>query len=435
MRILPILFIVFVDMLGLTIILPLLHIYAAAFGAGPLEIGVVAAAYPLMQLVGAPIIGRLSDRYGRKPLLMISQVGTLIGFLMLAFANSLGMVLLSRMIDGLSGGNLSVAQAALTDLSSEKTRTQALGLTGAAFGLAFILGPAGSAVILAFGDNNYVYPALTAAIYSLLSIGLTYFGFRETRLEATNRNRDSTSFSPADIWQTVRRPLIASLLVLIFAQQLIFYGFENLLGLFTLSRLGMTGDGNALIFVFVGIILVTVQVRYIGPWSRKYGERRLIYTGLGALALGLVLMSFTPRQPPPLYSQRRLAAELAQAGKNQQTLGETLNPRDLAVDLPPDGNTGLMGFVWLMVAMVPLSVGGALLRPSINSLLTKGVKAENVGIILGVSVSLVSLANAGAPVVAGLLFEVYGSTVPFLVGGILMGLLFLAALRWLRPDT
>ena len=138
-RILPIFVIVLVDLLGLTIIIPLLPLYATSFGASPLVIGLLGAAYPIMQFVGAPVLGRLSDRFGRKPVLVISQIGTLIGFLMLGFATTLWMLFLSRIVDGISGANIATAQAAISDSTSEKTRTQGLGLIGAAFGLGFII--------------------------------------------------------------------------------------------------------------------------------------------------------------------------------------------------------------------------------------------------------------------------------------------------------
>ncbi|RPI29160.1 MAG: MFS transporter, partial [Chloroflexota bacterium] len=125
----------------MTIIIPLMPLYATAFGATPLIIGLLGAAYPAMQFIGAPILGRLSDRYGRKPVLLLSQAGTLVGFLLLGFSNALWLLFLSRLIDGISGGNISTAQAAIADSTTEKTRTQGLGLIGAAFGLGFIIGP------------------------------------------------------------------------------------------------------------------------------------------------------------------------------------------------------------------------------------------------------------------------------------------------------
>ena len=122
-KILPIFVIVLIDLLGLTVIIPLMPLYATSFGADPFLIGVLGAAYPVMQFIGAPLLGRLSDRYGRKPILMISQVGTFIGFIVLGFASSLWMLFLARIIDGISGANISTAQAAITDSTSEKTRT------------------------------------------------------------------------------------------------------------------------------------------------------------------------------------------------------------------------------------------------------------------------------------------------------------------------
>jgi len=131
-RILPVLVIVLVDLMGLSIIIPLLPLYAARFGAAPFVIGILQSAYPLMQFVGAPILGRLSDRFGRKPILIISQIGTLAGFILLGFANTLLLLFVSRFIDGLSGANIATAQAAIADSTTEKTRTQGLGLVGAA---------------------------------------------------------------------------------------------------------------------------------------------------------------------------------------------------------------------------------------------------------------------------------------------------------------
>ncbi|MCX8062538.1 MAG: MFS transporter, partial [Anaerolineales bacterium] len=172
-RILPIFVIVLVDLLGLTIIIPLMPLYATAFGAAPLLIGLLGASYPVMQFIGAPFLGRLSDRVGRKPVLLVSQMGTFIGFLILGFANSLWLLFLSRILDGLSGANISTAQAAISDSTTEKTRTQGLGLIGAAFGIGFILGPIIAFLSLSASGNNYHVPAFVAAGFSLISILLT----------------------------------------------------------------------------------------------------------------------------------------------------------------------------------------------------------------------------------------------------------------------
>ena len=172
-RILPIFVIVLIDLLGLTIIIPLMPLYAAAFGASAFMIGLLGAAYPAMQFIGAPLLGRISDRVGRKPVLVVSQIGTLIGFIVLALAGNLWVLFIARLIDGLSGANIATAQAAISDSTTEKTRTQGLGLLGAAFGLGFILGPIIAFVSLAASGNDYRVPALVAAAFSFASILLT----------------------------------------------------------------------------------------------------------------------------------------------------------------------------------------------------------------------------------------------------------------------
>lgn len=424
-RVLPIFTLTFVDVLGLTIILPLLHLYAVAFGATPLQIGLVAAAFPLAQLLGVPVMGALSDRYGRKPLLLISQISTCASFLMLASAHSLEMIILSRVVDGLFGANLATAQAAITDLTDERTRAQGLGLTGAAFGLGFIFGPAIALISLEFTDNLAI-PALIAAAYSFLSILLTLFGFEET-LPAKRRRTDAAAplLNPL---RMLRQARANHLLVLMFAQQVVFFAFESLLGLFTLSRLGLLGQGNAFIFIYVGVILVYVQVRLIGRWSRKYGERKLVFAALALLALGLLMLAITPDQPHPLYIQRQVEASIRAPTSAEAVIGE------IRLTLPEDNQRGFGGIVWFLIAVVPLSIGAGLIRPALNSLLIQQVQPGQSGAILGVSAAFVSLANAVAPLIGGLIFQASGVAAPFLVGGGVMAVLLLISLRVIRPE-
>lgn len=423
-RVLPIFALTFVDILGLTIILPLLHLYAIRFGASPVEVGLVAASFPLAQLIGVPVMGSLSDRYGRKPLLIISQITTLIGFIMLALADSLWLVILSRVIDGLFGANIATAQAALSDITTDETRAQGLGLTGAAFGLGFVFGP-----VIAFGalefSDNLALPALIAAAYSCLSLLLTIFVFQETlppHLRGTRSRR-------LNILQTFRMPQVNVLLLMMFAQQIIFFGFEAMLGLFTLSRLGLLGQGNAIIFIIVGVILVVVQMRLIGKWSRRYGEARLVTVALGLLALGLLLLAMTPEQPHPFYVRQiteNQVRDLAPSGTEAIIGG-------ISVDLPDEVNRGVGGVLWILIAIVPISIGAGLIRPSLNALMTRRVGKADYGAVLGLSASVVSAANAAAPVMAGLIFQNLGSDAPFWAGGALMFILTLVSTRLTVP--
>ncbi len=426
-RVLPIFLLVFVDVLGLTVILPLLHLYAAAYGATPLQVGMALAAFPLAQLIGLPVMGALSDRYGRKPLLLISQATTCLSFVMLGLATSLEMVILSRLVDGLFGANLSTAQAALSDITDEANRARGLGLIGAAFGLGFIFGPLLSLLALEISDSLAV-PALTAALYSFVSILLTAFLFQETHPPSRRGAGGRRLPSPLLILRCLLKPGLSLPLLIMFAQQFIFFGYESLLGLFTLTRLGFLGRGNALLFLVIGIILVTVQLRFIGPWTARFGEKGLAALALGLLALGLLLTGTTPDAPHPFYVRELVERDLlgASLSQTEMVIGA------LAIELPPNGRNSLAGVLWLLLAIVPVSVGAGMIRPALNSLLTQRVKAAEFGSILGVSSAMVSAANAGAPLAAGWLFQRHGAAMPFLLGGALMAGLCLCSVVWLR---
>jgi len=159
-KLVSVILVVFIDLLGFSLILPLLPYYAATFGANGFVTGLLVASYAAMQFVGAPLLGRMSDRYGRRPVLLLSIAGTSIGFLVLGFANALWMLFASRIIDGLTGGNLSVAQAYISDVTDAKDRAKGLGLVGAAFGLGFIIGPVSGGLLSQWG---YAVPAFAAA--------------------------------------------------------------------------------------------------------------------------------------------------------------------------------------------------------------------------------------------------------------------------------
>jgi len=421
-KIFPIFVVVMIDLLGLTIIIPLLPLYATSFHASPFVIGLLGATYPVMQFIGAPILGRLSDRYGRRPILIISQLGTLLGFLLLGFANSLVLLFVSRIIDGVSGGNISTVQAMISDSTTEKTRTQGLGLIGAAFGLGFIIGPVLAFVALALSGNSYQILGFIAAAFSALSLLLSWFWLRETHDPAQRSTTTArAAFLPSAMFKVLAFPQVGLLFMMMFAQQFSFGGFEQFLPLLTLSRLGLNASGNAALFLYVGVIVVVIQGGLIGMLSRKWGDRKLILIGLTALALGLGLTALTPSQPVPWYSQAEVQREL------HMPQGAS------SMELPDESSAGWFGLGWLLVAMIPAALGGGLLPPSINSLITKRVAPQQRGEMLGTSSAFASGANVLAPLVGGALFQVFSIGAPFWLWTLTLALLLVAALRALRP--
>jgi len=421
-RILPIIVIVFVDLLGLSIIIPLLPLYAARFNATPFVIGVLQATYPLMQFLGAPILGRLSDRFGRKPILVISQIGTLAGFIMLGFANTLTLLFISRIIDGLSGANISTAQAAIADSTNEKTRTQGLGLIGAAFGLGFVFGPIIAFIVLAATGQNYQAVAWTAAFFSFASILLTSFWFSETRTaDSTSALRKKFSFNA--LTEALRRPKIGFLLILMFFYQIAFGGYEQLFSLFTLTRLGMDARDTSGLFVLAGLFIIVVQGGFVGRWSKQKGDRWLVIMGVSTLALGLIGTALTPAIPVPWYEQSKVMDTLAGEGAIRVSI------QNIQIQLPDQAARGWFGIIWLVIASFPAALGGGVLHPAVNSMISKSSDKSEVGGMLGVSASMYSAANAIAPLFYGALFQWFGPPVPFMVGGLILLVLWFIAPR------
>ena len=422
-RILPILVIVLVDLIGLSIIIPILPYFAARFSATPIVIGILQATYPMMQFIGAPLLGRLSDRFGRKPVLIVSQIGTLAGFILLGFANTLTLLFLSRIIDGLSGANMSTAQAAVADSTNEKNRTQGLGLIGAAFGVGFVLGPMIAYAVLALSHDNYQAVAFTAAAFSLVSILLTTFWFHEThRNDSPSAASLKSPFTFRAMLEALRHPVVGFLLLIMFFYQVAFGGYEQLFALFTLSQLGMSATDTAGLFALAGVFIIIVQGGLIGPWSRKKGERWLVILGVSTLAIGLIGTATTPRVPVPWYDREKVLQGLA--GQDSATAIQSIK-----VTPPPQEGRGWLGIVWLLVASFPAALGGGVLHPAVNSLITQSSDRNEVGGMLGISAGMYSAANAIAPLFYGSLFQWLGAPVPFLAGGVILLALWFFAPR------
>ena len=426
-RILPILVIVFVDLLGLSIIIPLLPLYAARFSATPLVIGILQASYPMMQFLGAPILGRLSDRFGRKPVLVVSQIGTLAGFILLGFANTLALLFISRIIDGLSGANIATAQAAIADSTNEKTRTQGLGLVGAAFGLGFVVGPIIAFIVLAATGQNYQAVAFTAAFFSLASILLTSFWFSETKT-SVSASANRKKFSLSALREALNRPAVGFLLALMFFYQVAFGGYEQLFSLFTLTRLGMDARDTSGLFVLAGILIIVIQGGFVGRWSKQKGDRWLVILGVSTLAIGLIGTALTPAIPVPWYEQAKVLEGLAGEGAIRVSV------QSIQINLPDQAARGWFGILWLVIVSIPAAVGGGVLMPAVNSLITKNSDPSEAGSMLGLSASFYSAANAIAPLFYGFLFQWLGAPAPFMMGGVILLILWFIAPRMV-PKT
>lgn len=417
-RILPIIFIIFVDLMGLTMIIPVLPYYALSYDAGPAVIGLLGASYPLMQLFGGPVLSSLSDKFGRKRVLATAQVGTFLSLLLLGFSNALWMVFMARILDGLTGANLPTVQAAISDSTTPKTRSQGLGLVGAAFGMGFIFGPMLSGITLILSGNNYSAPAFVGAGFAFLSILLTTFVFKET-LPPEKRGQGTTEVRTLSFKRMsagIRHPATGILLLLAFLQQVVFGAFQLMFAPYMLVTLGLNSAGSTIIFVFIGLILVVVQGGLIRGLTARFGERKLVIAGLALLAIGQFCITLTPDQTVPWYSRAGMVEELQQGSG---IAGDT-SQIDL---LPEEGNSGLIGLTILLLAMTPLAIGIGLLQPSINSLLTQRTDPTQVGAILGLSSAFLSLGNIIGPLWGGAAFDYLAPAAPFLIGSMITALL------------
>jgi DHA1 family tetracycline resistance protein-like MFS transporter len=303
-------------------------------------------------------------------------------------------------------------------------------LLGAAFGLGFIIGPVIALVSLSVTGNNYHVPAFVAAGFSLGSIILNVVLLKETHQHKSASDARRVSIGLGAMIAALRCPQVGTLLALIFAQQLAFGGIQQLLSLFTLNRLGMNGSSNAALYVFVGVFVVAIQGYFIGRLSRKLGDRRLVYLGLAALALGTLMIAMTPAQPAPWYSHATVQNELT---TSRQMPGETTPTQSLTIALPEDDtHNGWLGLGWLILAMIPASLGGGVLQPALNSLITRLAIREERGGLLGISAAFVSGANALAPLFGGSLFGWLGSSAPFLFSTALLAALLVVAWNTVR---
>ncbi len=363
---LPIFLIVAVDVLGLTIMIPLLPFYAEKMGASPALVGMLISVYAICQLVSGPLLGRASDFTGRKPLLLLSQVGTFIGFLILAFAPNLWIVFLARVIDGATAGNLSLAQAYISDVTKPEDRAKSFGVIGIAFGMGFLIGPAISGYLAQF---DYRDPIFAAAALSATSILATYFLLPRTppaiasggsAADAPGGRRLSL-FQWGEYARYFRDPELAPRLWQFLSFCVAFAMFTAGFSLFAERRLEWHGapfgpKQVGYTWAYAGFLGVFLQGPALGRMVKRFGERALNRVGFAAYALGYTTLGFCFSIP-------------------------------------------------VLIVATTISTVGSLVRPTLTSLITKATPREEQGVVLGLTQSLNSVAQIAAPPLAGLLIQ------------------------------
>ena len=374
--------IVFVDLVGFGLVIPLLPFYAERFAASPLQMTTLFATYSLMSMLTAPLWGRLSDRVGRRPVLLASMAAAALAYGGMAGATRLWMLFAARAFAGACAGNIAAAQAYIADVTAPENRARGMGMIGAAFGLGFIVGPvigglvAGSDIATA----DLRTPGLIAAALSLIAC----LGVITLLEESRSGSREGTGHTRlAAARKALARPVLARLLLVFFLVILAFSGMETTFAWWAIGQFGWGPRQTGCVFFYVGLLSALMQGGLIGWLTRRFGEERLMLGGIVLIALGLVVMP-------------------------------------LAHELPP-----------LVAALSALALGMGAMQPSINSLISRRAGEAQQGEILGVAQSVGSLARVVGPIAAGALFSDFGRNSPFLWGAALLGVALL--IGWQLP--
>lgn len=380
------------DLIGFGMVVPLMPLYARTFGVSPLAISILLASYSLMQFFFAPVWGRLSDKVGRRPVLLASMAGNVAALVCFATAQSFAQLLVSRVIAGVCTANIAVASAYVADVTPAHLRARGMGIIGAAFGLGFVLGPFFAGELSTLGRSA---PPLVAALLAAVNLAMACWRLPESLPDHVRQRTQSAALStPSQIlrqrWLSVRgERQVAHMLVLIFAHVFGFAMMEMALTLMVARRLGFGPLHSGRLLAFVGVVLVVVQGGLVGRLSRSFGDGRLFKVGLCVLAIGL-----------------------------------------LAV---PVG--ALYGLAPLLVALAVLAVGQGLVAPTGAALLSQRAPKGDQGQTLGLAQSSSALARVFGPMVAGAAYVQFGDLMPFFVGGVTVFGAATAAARWLGPHA
>ena len=366
------------DLVGFGIVLPILPLYARRFHASPFTAGALVASFSLAQLIASPLWGRVSDRYGRKPVLIVSLVGTAIGSLFTGLAGGLPLLFVGRLVDGASGASVSVAQASVADLARPDQRARLFGLLGAAFGLGFVLGPAIGGLLAPIDPRlPFFAAAAVAAVNALVAVRR----LPETRPARSRSDEQRHGGSGA----VLRMPAVATMLAVSFLSLVAFSAFEGTFSLFGASRLRLHESSTYAVFFVIGVLIAIVEVGLVHPAVARFGERGALQLGLICNAAGLALL-------PAVHSRW-----------------------------------------WLAPSLLLLTVGQGLVTPTLSSTVAGQVEHRRRGEVLGVQQSAGGLARVLGPSLGGLLFGGVGAGSPYAVGAVLVAVAAIGLAASPRP--
>ncbi len=369
---------VFVDLLGFGIVLPLLPYYAHQWQASGLTAGALIAVYSAMQFIAAPWWGRLSDRIGRRPVLLVSLAGSTLSYLLFALAQNIEWFFVSRILAGLAGANISVAQAFIADTTSEQERARGMGLIGAAFGLGFVFGPVIGGLLAPYG---HAAPGFAATIICGINFVAALFRLPES-LPPEQRHTRAASHPLAQLRDALRRPQLRLPLLVFTAVVFSFATMETTLSLLCASRFHLSATQIYWLFGYLGLMTTLVQGGLIGRLTPRMDERHLVVVGTALLAVGLGATPFTSPVAP------------------------------------------------LLIALGAVACGQGISSPVLSSLISKSSSAHEQGGVLGISQSAGSLARILGPLWGGLVFDFAGPTGPYVSTAIVMLAAFAVALSY-----
>ena len=370
--------IVFIDLLGFGMVIPVMPLYAARLGASEAWVGLLSAGYSLMQFVFAPIWGRLSDRIGRRPVLLVSIAMTALAFAMYGAASTFAILLVSRLFAGAATANIAIARAFVADVTPPEGRAKGMGIIGAAFGLGFVLGPAIGGFL---SQHSLSLPAYVAAALAAVNGIAAYFVLPEPEARSVREEARRVRF--VHFFAEMRRPGIRRLIWIFGLTILAFAAMEATYALLVTKRYGLDLEHADYLFAYIGVLIVIVQGGLIGRLTRSYGEKKLLIAGLVLQALALAVLPFAAT-----------------------TAG-------------------------LVVATAPLAIGSGLSQPSLASLLSRFARADDQGGTLGIGESAAAVGRVVGPVSGTWTFKNVSMGFPYLVGAVLMlvGAILGAALR------